>query len=141
MIRLVASLFIVNKNNELLLVRETKVDKYGLPGGKVENGESMREAALRECREETGLDATIEYLLFVSEKPKTHEGNTVLRYIYKATVANTKGEGELHYAYYTESQLQQFAGNNEIRGADVVALINDYYTGIIQPLPEPRQFK
>lgn len=140
MIRLVASLFIVNDANELLLVRETKVNKYGLPGGKVENGESMRQAALRECLEETGLTATIEHLLFVSEKPKTHEGNTVLRYIYKATVSSLGGEGELDYKYYNLAQLQQLAYANEIRGADVVALVNDYYAGMTQPLPEPRQF-
>ena len=38
----------------LLLIRDP-YDKWGLPKGHVENGESSREAALREVREETGL--------------------------------------------------------------------------------------
>lgn len=142
MIRLVASLFIVNDGNELLLVKETKVDKYGLPGGKVENGESMREAALRECLEETGLTATIDHLLYMSEKPLTHEGNTVVRYIYKATVdATTAVDGELAYAYFSHSKLTQLSNDHHIRGADVSALIDDYYSGKTTVLPEPVIFR
>lgn len=142
MIRLVASLFIVNDSNELLLVKETKVDKYGLPGGKVENGESMREAALRECLEETGLAATIDHLLYVSEKPLTHEGNTVVRYIYKATVDTTDAtEGELAYTYFPHTTLAQLSRDHRIRGADVSALIDDYYSGKTGPLPEPVTFR
>jgi len=142
MIRLVASLFIVNDSNELLLVKETKVDKYGLPGGKVENGESMREASLRECLEETGLTATIDHLLYVSEKPLTHEGNTVVRYIYKATVdTDTAVEGELSYAYFSRSNLTQLSNDHRIRGADVSALIDDYYSGKTTALPEPVTFR
>ena len=38
----------------LLLIRDS-YGKWGLPKGHVENGESSREAALREVREETGL--------------------------------------------------------------------------------------
>ena len=38
----------------LLLIRDP-YGKWGLPKGHVENGESSREAALREVREETGL--------------------------------------------------------------------------------------
>jgi 8-oxo-dGTP pyrophosphatase MutT (NUDIX family) len=43
-----------NGNVYLLLIRDP-YDKWGLPKGHVEEGESSLEAALREVREETGL--------------------------------------------------------------------------------------
>lgn len=48
---------IVAPDGEILLVRSKKWnDLYSLPGGKVERGESRKEAFIREVREETGLE-------------------------------------------------------------------------------------
>jgi 8-oxo-dGTP diphosphatase len=43
----------------LLVVRHKYVDKWVLPGGELDAGESFREAALRELHEETGITASI----------------------------------------------------------------------------------
>lgn len=57
----VISLLIVNKKtNRILAVKRGKGDKYfpgmwALPGGRIEKGEILRKAALRELKEETGL--------------------------------------------------------------------------------------
>jgi len=42
-------------SGELLLVRHDGVDKWVLPGGELDAGESFREAALRELSEESGV--------------------------------------------------------------------------------------
>jgi len=47
---------------ELLLVRHVGVGKWVLPGGELAPGESLTEAALRELREEGGIEAHIEGL-------------------------------------------------------------------------------
>ena len=49
--------FIFNQAGELLLVKSHKwLGRYVVPGGHVELGERLEEAAIREAKEETGLD-------------------------------------------------------------------------------------
>ncbi len=49
--------FIFDPKGELLLLKSHKwPDKYVVPGGHVELGERLEEAAVREAKEETGLD-------------------------------------------------------------------------------------
>ncbi|NEU56997.1 NUDIX hydrolase [Halorussus sp. MSC15.2] len=55
-------------DDRVALVRNRWSDGWVLPGGDVERGESLREAVVREVREETGLDAVVERPLEVSEQ-------------------------------------------------------------------------
>ncbi|MCZ2121153.1 MAG: NUDIX domain-containing protein [Anaerolineales bacterium] len=49
--------FIFNQADEMLLLKSHKwPGKYVVPGGHVELGERLEEAAIREAKEETGLD-------------------------------------------------------------------------------------
>lgn len=49
--------FIFNRTGELLLLKSHKwPGKYVVPGGHVELGERIEDAAIREAKEETGLD-------------------------------------------------------------------------------------
>jgi ADP-ribose pyrophosphatase YjhB (NUDIX family) len=53
-------LALVERDNRLLMVlraKEPDKDKWGFPGGLIELGETVTAAALRELKEETGLDA------------------------------------------------------------------------------------
>jgi nucleoside triphosphatase len=47
---------ILNAKNKVLIVRSTKWNsKYIIPGGHIELGEKMKDALIREVKEETGL--------------------------------------------------------------------------------------
>ena len=58
--------FIFNPSGELLLLKSHKwPGRYVVPGGHVELGERIEEAAVREAKEETGLDVyDLEFILF-----------------------------------------------------------------------------
>ena len=60
-----ASMVVLNEN-KVLLVRRGRAPFSGLwslPGGKTEGGETPREAARRELKEETGIEADVEGVL------------------------------------------------------------------------------
>ncbi|WP_369413948.1 NUDIX hydrolase [Aquibacillus saliphilus] len=46
---------IVKRNNHILMLKKPRRGWYAMPGGKMEQGESIKDAVVREYREETGL--------------------------------------------------------------------------------------
>lgn len=63
------SVIVVNDKQEILLVKHRKGNRlyWVLPGGRLEYGETFHECAVRELKEETGLDVEIERFCFLSE--------------------------------------------------------------------------
>ncbi|MFC5528315.1 NUDIX hydrolase [Cohnella yongneupensis] len=53
-----AAAIVVNDNNELLLIKGPRRG-WEMPGGQVEIGESLSQAAIRETKEESGIDIEI----------------------------------------------------------------------------------
>jgi len=58
--RIAVKALILFKDKYLLLLRNSKEDicplEWDLPGGKIESGETINEALIREVKEETGID-------------------------------------------------------------------------------------
>jgi ADP-ribose pyrophosphatase YjhB (NUDIX family) len=50
---------VTNDAGEILLIRRSDNDNWALPGGAVDLGESLSQAAIRETREETGVDCEV----------------------------------------------------------------------------------
>lgn len=74
---------VLNQHEEVLLIH--RLGFWDLPKGKVEEGESLEEAAVREVQEETGLtEITIEHKIFF---PKFLNETTYHSYSYKDKIA------------------------------------------------------
>lgn len=67
-----------------------------MPGGRQQPGELLEQTALRELREETGLDATIDALAYVSESydRETHFTNFTFAATSRGEIVRTAGEGD-----------------------------------------------
>jgi len=89
-LRLAAGVIII-EGDHILLVYEK--GRWGLPKGKRERHESMKETAIREAKEETGLDVSATRVAFVTEFVKTY-GRHYLQVYYEAKI--TGGEIELN---------------------------------------------
>lgn len=61
--RLSSHAVIFNEHQQVLLLKATYADcAWGLPGGGLDQGETIHEALIRECQEELGCEISIEYL-------------------------------------------------------------------------------
>ncbi|KMK75821.1 NUDIX hydrolase [Alkalihalobacillus pseudalcaliphilus] len=58
---------VFNDKNEVLIVRNKKRDDWSLPGGRVEEKETLKEAAKREMTEETGYKIEVGEIVSVDE--------------------------------------------------------------------------
>ncbi len=78
---LTTDIFIYNENKEFILIKR-KNDPYknhwALPGGFVDYGESVEDAAVREAKEETSISVQLDKLVGIYSKPdRDPRGHTV----------------------------------------------------------------
>ncbi|MEI8343951.1 MAG: NUDIX domain-containing protein [Candidatus Moraniibacteriota bacterium] len=66
---------IIIKNEKILLMhrRKNSLEYFTVPGGTIEEGETSQLAAVREIREETGLNVEIGELFFEFDGARGHE--------------------------------------------------------------------
>src|SRR5580700_8785501 len=61
---------VVNDAGEILMIRRSDNDNWAVPGGAIDLGESITQAAVRETREETGIECEITGLVGIYTDPK-----------------------------------------------------------------------
>jgi 8-oxo-dGTP pyrophosphatase MutT (NUDIX family) len=65
-----ANVIVINDDGGILLIRRTDNGNLALPGGGMDLGESITETAVREVKEETGLDVEITGLVGIYTNPR-----------------------------------------------------------------------
>ncbi|RSM81389.1 NUDIX hydrolase [Amycolatopsis sp. WAC 01375] len=68
-LRVAVSAFVLDEAGRLLMIRRTDNDRYAIPGGGQEFGESVTQAVVREVEEETGLIVEVTSFIGIFSDP------------------------------------------------------------------------
>ena len=91
--RITSDSVVVNEKNEILLVKRDHSpykNRWALPGGFVEKGETVEKAAIRECLEETGIRTEVLDLLGVYSNPRRDPRGHVVSLIFQMKPLSSK---------------------------------------------------
>jgi len=88
---IIASGPVIIEDGKLLVNKDAKDDFYKLPGGTVEQGDSLTEACINESKQENNADIEIIKPLnpmIIYKNPQTNEEMTIVLIHYKAKLLN-----------------------------------------------------
>jgi len=114
-------LAVVERAGKLLLVRRANPPDRGLwgfPGGRVEPGETLADAAVRELREETGVEASAGDVLTAIDVIRRDGGGSLRHHFVLVAVRCrwTSGDGEpaddaLEARWFTPAEIEALGSN------------------------------
>lgn len=115
--KVVGTIFL--KDKKLLIDKPRKRPTYQMIGGKVEEGESVLEAAIRECHEELGNKAVFDNNLFELilefDEIATSDGKTPIHfYVFKYN-------GELQGELTLSEEIEKFKWYTSEDGTDILS--------------------
>lgn len=122
---------IIVRDNKILLQKRSDNGKWGLIGGIMEMGETYAECALREVKEETGLDIRLEHLVGIYHSPNAKWSNGdeahVICAIYKAEITLGEprtDEESLELRFFAKEEMP------DVFSEDHRQALRDYFAGL-----------
>jgi 8-oxo-dGTP diphosphatase len=131
---------LVVRDGRYLLVQESKEPArslFNLPAGKPELGETLPEAAVREAREETGLDVQVEYLVAIFHCPRTSEGVGVVNFVFRSKVSGGQLRTSAEHPvveYFSRDEIAELGRQGRLRGVHVELAIDQCAAGARLPM-------
>ncbi len=132
---------LIVRNEKILFQRRSDNGKWGLIGGLLEMNETYEEAALREIREETGLEVQLDSFLGIFHNHNMVWSNGDTAHVISAmfTASIVSGEPRID----EESLELRFFGKEEIPemfAEDHIATLNAYFRGVRYPLLQENRY-
>ena len=125
------ALVIVRRGHRFLLTQEQKYgSRWSIPGGRVEPGESLVAAAVREVHEETGVPVRVDGILRIEHVP-ANDGSARVRVLFAGTPIDdtepktTPDAESLGAAWLTLDEVRA----RKLRGAELWALLESVESG------------
>ncbi|SDA14140.1 ADP-ribose pyrophosphatase YjhB, NUDIX family [Ruminococcus sp. YE71] len=118
---------ITDSEGRILLVKRCDCGKWGIPGGLMEFGETMAQTAVREAKEETGLDIVIDSLVGVYSG---YFSRTADRQPITCLFAAHAVGGELYCDHIETAELRYFGKDElpEIYSPQHIDMLRDFFT-------------
>ena len=118
-------IIIETKGGIVLIERKNKPFGWALPGGFVDYGESLEQAAIREALEETGLEITLKQQFKTYSAPDRDPRHHTISTVYIATAddAPTAGDDAVKADIFTQQDLPHLV-------FDHAQILNDYFAYI-----------
>lgn len=120
-----------NEEDKILFIK--RLGKWDLPKGKIEKGESLENAALREIKEETGLNVNLDKFLDTTYHIyKERNGDRILKtthwfcmkYFGNEAPKPQIEEGILEVQWKNEEEIRQTVFGNTFKNIELI--LNDY---------------
>lgn len=121
--------YITNRDGEVLLVRNFhRSDTMEMPGGQVEEGETLEEAILREVFEETGIKVNLHGITGIYQNVTIGVTCVVFRGEYQSgEVRTAEGEtSEVIFTKITRGNIEQFITRKQFRDRALDAMGANY---------------
>jgi ADP-ribose pyrophosphatase YjhB (NUDIX family) len=121
-----ANVVIVNEKNEVLLQQRSDSGLWGLPGGLMELDDSIEQCAIREAKEELGIDVELTGFLGVFTNPmmrwRVSDKAKVICFSFTAKIIGgelKKGDHETNgFGYFAYDQLPTNHANDNIEAIE-----------------------
>jgi len=123
---------IVTTDDKIVLVRRAIEPGYGLwvfPGGYVDRGEEITVAAIREAREESGLDVRLDGLINIYSYP----GRPIVVVVYKASVVAGDlrvDEESIEAGLFSRTEIPW----EQLAFRSTREALEDFYNGVVHPI-------
>ncbi len=124
----------MDREDRVLLVQEAKPasrDKWNLPGGHVDHGESPVTAAMRETLEETKLDLTLHGLVGIYAGPRS------VRFVFRTDIAHlppSPGDEILAVRFFTLDEIVALPESEVVSPAMMKRIVEDLRSDRTFPL-------
>ena len=133
---------VIVRNGKILLQRRTDNGRWGLIGGLMEMNETYEQAALREIREETGLEVRLESFLGIFHNHNMVWSSGDAAHVVSAMFVAEIVRGEPRID--EESYELRFFGRDELPdlfAEDHIAALDAYFRGVRYPLLQENPFR
>ncbi|MBN2240798.1 MAG: NUDIX hydrolase N-terminal domain-containing protein [Dehalococcoidales bacterium] len=110
----------VFRNGRLLLIKRHDDELWAIPGGKTDVGETLKETALRELKEETGLTGEVTRLLgiFDSRKWKSKRKYHIYHFIFEVSASDDpprETSEALECRFFGPDELPELSTGHDLR--------------------------